>query len=975
MSGLIVVDGITNKSLPLTGINNTVYTTPGPQTQDAVGKFRVSQPQALIDTDFEYGIQPTKWESISLQNNRQSVYYVPQQPLNVTSITGTTTLTITVSAAITIAANTPIYIQNATDPNANGWWFTDAGVSANTTFTVVPTTACTAGEKFSAATTYVYAGFFYSSCGIGLGASNVGPGFSNVGSTITVTTTNPHGLSKGSLIYVRNTVGPSSATNINGAYVVTTVPTASTFTYVSANGTPVFAVFPAGASITTVDTAGAFSVTALTSGTMAVGQLVIVSGTNTGGSGLIAGNYRISATNGTTTFTLRTTAGAAIVTTAGANNNTGLTFTSSVGNSSSATVTTTNFSTTNVYSRPSGYVEPRAFDGGVAFSAGAAVPNQQLIRQTRRYFRYQSGKGIQFSTGSSLQPTLFVSSIASVGATVTVTTRYAHSLAIGTVVRVSGVTPTTFNGDFTIVSVPTPNTFTYTAASSIGTVTGAGQNIRVNPITWFGAQNRLGFFDQQNGLFFEYDGQVLYAVWRSSTSQINGTVQVFQNSSSVIGTGTLFSTQLTPGDFIVIRGQSYRVLTIASDTSMFISPEYRGSSISNAVVSRTVDVKVPQSAWTDPLDGTGPSGYRLDLTRMQMWYIDYSWYGAGFIRWGLRTSKGQITYVYQQTNNNVQFEAYMRSGNMSAHYESSGLNPVTTLSTTLLSSNTTSMTVGSTAAFPSSGSVRLITASQTGAIEIISYTGKTATSFTGLTRGVSGGSAATTFTVSATAPISVEYADNDTAAALSHWGSSVIMDGQYNDDKSLIFNFGTNSQLTLATSTSQVTPIIAIRIAPSVDNGITGILGNKEIINRMQLQLVELGVVTSGPVLINLILNGYVSGGTWTSFTTPVSAGVGAYSSSLAQIAVNSLNTGTLVGGESVAAAFTNTNGQTTLDLLQVRDLGNSILGGGTTNTVPTSYAGVYPDGPDILYVCATNVVTAATPTILARLSWKEAQA
>jgi hypothetical protein len=143
----------------------------------------------------------------------------------------------------------------------------------------------------------------------------------------------------------------------------------------------------------------------------------------------------------------------------------------------------------------------------------------------------------------------------------------------------------------------------------------------------------------------------------------------------------------------------------------------------------------------------------------------------------------------------------------------------------------------------------------------------------------------------------------------------------------------------------------------------------------MQLQLLELGVVTSGPVLINLVLNGYVLGGTWTSFTSPTSAGVGAYSSSLAQIAVNSLNTGTLVGGESVAAAFTNTNGQTTLDLLQVRDLGNSILGGGVVNTVPTSYAGVYPDGPDILYVCATNVVTAATPTILARLSWKEAQA
>jgi hypothetical protein len=287
------------------------------------------------------------------------------------------------------------------------------------------------------------------------------------------------------------------------------------------------------------------------------------------------------------------------------------------------------------------------------------------------------------------------------------------------------------------------------------------------------------------------------------------------------------------------------------------------------------------------------------------------------------------------------------------------------------------MNVGDTSMFPSSGSVRLITATSTGAIEIISYTGKTATTFTGLTRGVTGGSAATTFTYSASAPISVEYADADTAVALSHWGSSVIMDGQFNDDKSLIFNYGTTSTIQLLTSTSQVTPILAIRIAPSVDNGITGLLGVKEIINRMQLQLVELGVVTSGPVLINLILNGYVTGGTWTAFSAPIS-GLGlssAYTSSLAQVSYNTLNTGLCTGGESVAAAFTNTNGQTTLDLSQVRDLGNSILGGGTSNTVPTSYAGVYPDGPDILYVCATNVIAAATPTVVARLSWKEAQA
>jgi hypothetical protein len=475
-------------------------------------------------------------------------------------------------------------------------------------------------------------------------------------------------------------------------------------------------------------------------------------------------------------------------------------------------------------------------------------------------------------------------------------------------------------------------------------------------------------------MFFEYDGQTLYAVWRNSVQQLSGTVQVTNGSATVSGTGTQFTTQLTPGDFIVIRGQSYRVVTITSDTTLFISPEYRGATISQGgyIISKTIEVRVPQSQWTDPLDGTGPSGYILDLTKMQMWYIDYSWYGAGFIRWGLRTAKGQITYVYQQTNNNARFEAYMRSGNMSSHYESNGITPITYLSSTLSNTETGTINVGSTAGFAPAGTVKVQASGTSGVIEYIAYTGKTGTTLTGLTRAQTGGQGtAQTFTYSATAPISIEYSSPDTAASLSHWGSSVIMDGNFNDDKSLIFNYGTTTAIT--TTTTNPIVILAIRIAPSVDNGTTGLLGVKEIINRMQLQLTELGLYTTGTgYLINLILNGYASGALSGTFTSPIQQANG-ITSSLAQVATNT-NAVTVTGGESVAAAYTNASGATALDLTQVRDLGNSILGGGTSNTVPTSQAGFYPDGPDILYVVATPLTT-TNSTILARLSWKEAQA
>jgi hypothetical protein len=41
---------------------------------DPVSKFRISQPENLIDTDFEYGLQPTKWETVELINNTPSFF-------------------------------------------------------------------------------------------------------------------------------------------------------------------------------------------------------------------------------------------------------------------------------------------------------------------------------------------------------------------------------------------------------------------------------------------------------------------------------------------------------------------------------------------------------------------------------------------------------------------------------------------------------------------------------------------------------------------------------------------------------------------------------------------------------------------------------------------------------------------------------------------------------------------------------------
>jgi hypothetical protein len=562
------------------------------------------------------------------------------------------------------------------------------------------------------------------------------------------------------------------------------------------------------------------------------------------------------------------------------------------------------------------------------------------------------------------------------GTTVTVTCKFPHNLGTGGTVVVSGASPAAYNGTFTVATVPSDTTFTYTALSTPASSPATGFPITVSPGTWYGSKVRIGMFDEQNGFFFEYDGQTLYAVRRTSTDQLSGGVSLTNGSPVITGTATKFSSELKPGDYVTIRGMSYIVLSITSDTNMIVSPEYRGTTISSGkvIITKRIQQRVPQSQWNiDKCDGTGISGYNMDLTKMQMFYIDYSWYGAGAIRFGFKNQRGEVVYAHRIANANYRTEAFMRSGNLPARYESNTIAPITYLTATLASGATASMSINDTSEFPSSGTVVLRASGNTGAaVEYINYTGKTATTLTGLTRnvtnltgpgGLTGGGGtgtATAFTYSATAPISVELHSPQTSVTVGHWGSSVIMDGRYDDDKSFVFTAGMNTALSIAAGATNA--LISLRLAPSVDSGLTGLLGQRELINRMQLTLREVGAVAGANFRVSLILNGRVSAGTF----APVGG------SSLCQVCLHT-GTTTVTGGETIYSFFVPA-GVNSKDLTLVRDLANSILGGGNSLNVPTTAANLYPDGPDVVTIVATNVANNAQ-TINARISWTEAQA
>jgi hypothetical protein len=662
------------------------------------------------------------------------------------------------------------------------------------------------------------------------------------------------------------------------------------------------------------------------------------------------------------------------------------TFTFDVPVAPSGAITASGGAQQTVFARPWGNAIHRPFDGGVYFTAGAPFHGNQLIRQTRRYFRYQSGKGIMFSTGSCMTSPFINDSLTASGATVTVTTKFPHNLWIGSVIKVSGAEQTAYNGTFTVVSVPTDLTFTYTAGASPSATPATG-NITVQPNSWFGAFIRVGMFDNQNGFFWEYDGQTLNVCRRSSTFQLAGYISVLAaNGQACTGINSQWSKQLSPGDFVVIRGMSHTVVSIESDTSMTIYPEYRGTAIAaptQCIISRTDTLKIPQSQFNiDRLDGTGASGFNLDITKIQMWMLDYSWYGAGAIRFGVKNARGEFIYAHRIAHANNLTEAFMRSGNMPGRYEVNTIAPFTKLTQNLTNVETGTVTVASTAGFPTSGTLVITASGNTGAaIEYINYTGRTATTFTGLTRAITnlagpqgltggGGGTAQAFTIvgatsatpAGTAPIAVSYFSPQCSNTISHWGSSVIMDGRFDDDKSIQFNYGMSTPITYATAGTRY-PVFSIRLGPTVDSGITGIIGARELINRMQLQPSGIGVfTTTAAVRVEVWLNARVSGGTFVNIG----------GSSLAQVAQHT-NAQTMSSGEVMFTFIAPAGGVSSQDLTRLRDLGNSILGGGNTLNFPTTDNNKYPDGPDIMTVAV--VPLGAGAVVSGRMNWSEAQA
>jgi hypothetical protein len=488
---------------------------------------------------------------------------------------------------------------------------------------------------------------------------------------------------------------------------------------------------------------------------------------------------------------------------------------------------------------------------------------------TKKYFRYQSGKGILFSTGTVLAPTLDVATISSSGtainSNITITTDLEHGLNAGATVTLSGVTTSGYDDTgYVVTSITSDTAFVVQAQNTLGSATPVlGQQPRINVTGWQGASIRAGLFDDQNGLFWENNGVTVNAVQRSSTFQTAGLVSVSVGSNLVTGDGNCrFQDQLNVGDVVVIRGMTHSVASITNNNRMTVVPTFRGVANQTRVkMALRNEIRVRQADFNiDPLDGTGASGFTLDASKMQMYALEYSWYGAGTVIWMLRGQNGQFNWAHRRPNNNLNNEAYMRSGNLPARYEAINETPVNSLNGAIDDVQTTITLKDATDYPPASVTYPAYVMIDS---EVIKYSGKAGNNLTGCTRAATFTQWAEGTSRSYTSSAAASHADNagvilisNTCVPLvSHWGSAVIMDGNFNGDEGFSFAYNRNNYgLPATVGSSQVA--FLMRLAPSVSNSIIGDLGQRDLINRAQLTLDTLTVnVTAGRYLITGILN------------------------------------------------------------------------------------------------------------------------
>lgn len=195
------------------------------------------------------------------------------------------------------------------------------------------------------------------------------------------------------------------------------------------------------------------------------------------------------------------------------------------------------------------------------------------------------------------------------------------------------------------------------------------------PYTLFDSQNRY----EKNDLFSETTATGGTVNYVANASTVN--LEVTASSGSEVVRQTYRSFSYQPGKSLLVlntfvmptanANQRIRIGYFNTENGVFL--ERDGTAV--YIVRRTyvtgsaVDTRVAQADWNgDKLNGTGDSGFTLDLTKAQIFWQDFEWLGVGSVRAGF-VIDGQTIICHTFNNANNLTSVYMTTAMLPVRYE------------------------------------------------------------------------------------------------------------------------------------------------------------------------------------------------------------------------------------------------------------------------------------------------------------------
>jgi len=196
-----------------------------------------------------------------------------------------------------------------------------------------------------------------------------------------------------------------------------------------------------------------------------------------------------------------------------------------------------------------------------------------------------------------------------------------------------------------------------------------------NPFTLFDSSHRF----KDNNLWVTATTGTATATFNANQGLVDLTVNNAENAEVVRETTKVFSYQ--PGKSLLVlntfvmspakAGLRQRVGYYGAKNGIYL--ELDGSVLSfvkrSFVSGGLVDTKIEQSTWNiDTLDGNGPSGITLDISKAQILWMDIEWLGVGSVRLGF-VIDGQFIHCHTIHHANIIASTYITTASLPLRYE------------------------------------------------------------------------------------------------------------------------------------------------------------------------------------------------------------------------------------------------------------------------------------------------------------------